>query len=266
MKVLLTFDVEEFDTPEEYGRKISFEEKIKISTVGLQNVLTLVEQLQVKCTFFTTAVYALEQPELIKIISQSHEIASHGYSHTTFKNSDLKKSKDTLEALIGKEIQGFRMARMAKVNDVEIVKAGYQYNASLNPTWIPGRYFHFFEPRIPFKKNDLIQIPASVSTIFRIPLFWLSFENFPMGLLKFLVKRALAHDGFLSLYFHPWEFTNIKNTGVPSFISKSSGEIMLQRLQETITLVRKIESTEFTTINEYINDHFHKEHPHEIRH
>ena len=30
--IVLTFDVEEFDTPEEYGREISFEEKIKVST------------------------------------------------------------------------------------------------------------------------------------------------------------------------------------------------------------------------------------------
>lgn len=247
---MLTFDVEEFDVPLEYGKEIPFSKQIEVSTLGLQNVLTLIEKHHIRCTFFTTAKYALEQPELMRIIAKTHEIASHGYEHSVFKNSDLRKSKETLEALLDKEIYGFRMARLAPVDDNEIKKAGYLYNSSMNPTWIPGRYNHFFKPRRAFKKNDLFQVPTSVSPVFRIPLFWLSFENFPMWMLRYLLKSTVKYDGFLSLYFHPWEFTDIKSFGVPSYISKSCGEIMLQRLDETINLLRN--EAEFITMKEYV--------------
>ncbi len=255
-KIVLTFDVEEFDVPLEFGQQISFNQQIETSTLGLQNVLSLIEKHEIKCTFFTTAKYALEQTELMKIISkQQHEIASHGYEHSAFKISDLKKSKETLEALLDCNVYGYRMARLAPVDDTEIEKAGYTYNSSMNPTWIPGRYNHLSKPRTPYKIGNIWNIPTSVTPIFRIPLFWLSFKNFPMWLLKKMMTRTLKHDGFLSLYFHPWEFTDIKTYGLPNYIYKHSGDGMLQRLDETITLLKK--QAEFITMNEFIT-HYKK--------
>jgi hypothetical protein len=32
------------------------------------------------------------------------------------------------------------MAGLQPVDDAEIEKAGYEYNSSMNPTYIPGRY------------------------------------------------------------------------------------------------------------------------------
>lgn len=252
-KVLLTFDVEEFDVPEEYGRKLAFDKQIEVSTIGLQQVLSLVESHGITCTFFTTARYALEQPELMQIIAASHEIASHGYYHSSFRNSDLKKSKETLAALVDQPINGYRMARLAPVDDLEIEQAGYTYNSSMNPTWIPGRYNHLNKPRTPFFTGRVLNVPTSVSPGFRIPLFWLSFKNFPMWLLRYLMLRTLRHDGFLSLYFHPWEFTDITGYGLPKYISRHSGEGMLQRLDETIKLLKN--EAEFITMDHFVKNH-----------
>jgi len=251
-KILLTFDVEEFDVPVEYEQKIDLEKQIEISTIGLQNVLALIEKHDVKCTFFTTAIFALEQTELMKIIARTHEIASHGYEHSSFKNSDLKKSKETLEALLDVKIFGYRMARLAPVDDSEIENSGYAYNSSMNPTWIPGRYNHFFKQRTPFQTGNVWNIPTSVTPVFRIPLFWLSFKQFPMWVLKKMMLRTFEHDGYLSLYFHPWEFTDIKTFNLPTYISKYSGEKMLQRLEETILLLKN--EGDFITMNEFVNN------------
>ncbi len=261
-KVLLTFDVEEFDIPIEYKQEISFEKQIEVSTKGLQNALTLIEKHHIPCTFFTTARYALEQPELMKIIAKSHEIASHGYSHSMFKTEDLKKSRETLEALFDCSIYGYRMARLAPVDDNEIEKAGYTYNSSMNPTWIPGRYNHLDKPRKPFLTGNVWNIPTSVTPVFRIPLFWLSFKNFPMWLLKNLMLRTLRNDGFLSLYFHPWEFTDISGFGLPAYISRHSGEQMIKRLEETIILLKN--EAEFICINDFVKNL--RPHKHENRH
>jgi peptidoglycan/xylan/chitin deacetylase (PgdA/CDA1 family) len=252
MNVLLTFDLEEFDIPEEYGTVVEFQNKIKVSTDGLIKVMDLLIKHNITCTFFTTATYALQKEELIKAISQKHEIASHGFYHSSFNVSDLKSSKEALEKIINKPVTGFRMARLAPVDDMEIEKAGYEYNSSMNPTYIPGRYNNLDKPRTAFYVGNVLNIPTSVSPALRVPLFWLSFKNFPLWYFKSLVKKTLKRDKVVSLYFHPWEFTEIKNYGLPKYISKHSGDKMLQRLEETILYLKPI--AEFVTMNEYVRD------------
>jgi peptidoglycan/xylan/chitin deacetylase (PgdA/CDA1 family) len=256
MKVLLTFDVEEFDIPEEFGQTVSFEDKISVSTTGLHNVLEVVDRHDVKTTLFTTAVYAQEQPELIKKLSGKHEIASHGFYHSAFKNEDLIASKQVLEQITNTPVTGFRMARLAPVSNDEIIKAGYRYNSSLNPTWIPGRYNHLKSPRKPFNEGALLQVPVSVTPTFRIPLFWLGVKNFPMWWLKNALLTTLKHDGLLSLYFHPWEFTDIQAyQNLPFYIRRNGGAEMLRRLDEIIKMLKT--EGEFVTMNTLLQKNKH---------
>lgn len=248
MKVLLTFDVEEFDVPEEFGQTVSFEDKIGVSTLGLNNLLEVVDKHNIVTTLFTTAVYAQEQQELIKKLAIKHEIASHGFYHSAFKNEDLYTSRQVLEQISGKPVSGFRMARLAPVSNDEIAKAGYVYNSSLNPTWIPGRYNHLSKPRKPFMEDNVLQVPVSVTPTLRIPLFWLSIKNFPVFWLKQALRSTLKHDGLLSLYFHPWEFTDIHSyQNLPFYIRRNSGIGMLQRLDEIVKMLKN--EGEFVTMN-----------------
>jgi peptidoglycan/xylan/chitin deacetylase (PgdA/CDA1 family) len=252
-KILLTFDLEEFDVPLEYGNNIAFSEQIKIGTDGLLQLLPLIEKHKIRCTFFVTANYALQKPELIRLLAEKHEIASHGYFHSSFKNEDLKTSKEELEKISGQKISGFRMARLAAVDEDEIAKAGYLYNSSINPTWLPGRYNNLNKPRTLFYNKSLACIPTSVSPILRIPLFWLGFKNYPVWLFNYLMMRTLKHDKILSLYFHPWEFTPINNYNLPSYISKHSGEDMMKRLDNFIQELKK-DNNVFVSISDYLKD------------
>lgn len=114
--ILLSFDIEEFDLPFEYGLSLSWEEQIRISSEGCRKILSGLSRHEVKATFFCTARFAENAPELIREISESgHEIASHGYAHSAFEEADLKRSKDILEVLTGQCVGGFRMPRMANV-------------------------------------------------------------------------------------------------------------------------------------------------------
>lgn len=231
--ILLSFDIEEFDMPFEYGKEISFEEQIAISIQGTHAILDLLQKHNAKATFFSTATFAMNAPELIKrILTEGHEIASHNYYHSEFKVEDLKASKLKLEELTGTEVIGFRMPRMYPVDEIEIFKAGYRYNSSINPTYLPGRYNNFNKPRRFFLQEKVWQIPASVSPIIRFPLFWLSFHNLPLGLYQFFAKQTLAYDGYLNIYFHPWEFTNLNQPekfNFPGYVSKNSGADMISR-------------------------------------
>ncbi|GAA3977058.1 polysaccharide deacetylase family protein [Mucilaginibacter dorajii] len=236
--ILLGFDVEEFDLPFEYGKSLPFNEQLSISTTGTYSILAMLKSANIKATFFCTANYAINQPDVIaRIVSEGHEIASHGYYHSEFKPEHLKQSKLALEQLSGTEVTGFRMARMMPVDEAEIQKAGYTYNSSINPTWIPGRYNNFGKPRTWFYDHDVLQIPASVSPVIRFPLFWLSFHNLPMPLIKSFAAAAYRKDGYLNLYFHPWEFTDLHQPdrfGVPGYVAKNSGDAFVSRIKNFI--------------------------------
>ncbi len=232
--ILLSFDTEEFDMPFEYGKTISFADQLAISTEGTGKILALLKQHEIKATFYCTANYALNKPEIIAaIIAGGHEIASHGYYHSDFKVEHLRQSKEALEQLTGKPVLGYRMARMMPVDEKEIFKAGYVYNSSINPTFIPGRYNNFKKPRTWFYQDKVLQLPSSVTPIVRFPLFWLTFHNLPMGLIKWMCNRTYLKDGYLNLYFHPWEFTDLdqpERFNFPKYVVKNSGDRFTNRI------------------------------------
>ena len=183
---------------------------MSISKIGTDRILDLLLQEKVKATFFCTANFALHATGLIdRMVNEGHEVASHGYYHATFEQKDLGESKKVLEQITGTTIIGFRMPNMAPLEALPVIEAGYKYNSSLNPTFLPGKYNNLNKPRRIFYENGLCQIPASVSALFRIPLFWLSLHNFPISIYKRMCQRAILKDGYLNIYFHPREFADL---------------------------------------------------------
>lgn len=252
-RVLLSFDIEEFDMPLEYGKSIPLEEQIDVSKEGTKSILDILYKNRIRATFFSTVVFASHAPDLIsRIRDEGHELASHGYFHSSFKDDDLLASKTALERLANIRVMGFRMPRMMPVNDQEIQKAGYAYNSSLNPVFLPGRYNNFFKPRTTFYSNGVLQLPASATPLIRIPLFWLAFHNLPMWLYKSACVWTINHDKYLHTYFHPWEFTDLKDRkyGLPKYVSRNSGSKMADRFFKFTEWMKKRNYT-FTTLAEY---------------
>lgn len=254
--VLLSFDIEEFDMPLEYKKSIPFEEQIAVSVRGTEILLDLLAKHGVKATFFSTACFAENALRIIdRIIAEGHELASHGYYHSSYDDAHLLSSRRSLQNISNQEIIGYRMARMMPVDDSKVAAAGYVYNTSINPTYIPGRYNNLKSPRTWFKKDGVIQIPASVSPGLRIPLFWLSFHNFPLYFYKSLCHQTYRKDGYLNLYFHPWEFIDLheKKYGLPGYVSRNSGQKMSERIIDLICWM-KTKQYSFGTFKEFLNN------------
>ena len=254
--VLLSFDTEEFDVPREHGVAFTLEEGMKVSKEGTNRILDVLKSNGVKATFFCTGNFAENAPEVMqRIMDEGHEVACHGVDHWQPKESDFAVSKQIVERVTGRQVYGYRQPRMFPVSDEEIQKAGYTYNSSLNPAFIPGRYMHLTAPRTWFMKDKVMQIPASVTPWVRFPLFWLSLHNLPEGLYHWLVRRTLKHDGYFVTYFHPWEFYDLKEHPefkMPFIIKNHSGRQMMQRLDSLIKMLLH-DGHKFITYQEFVN-------------
>lgn len=250
-KVLISFDVEEFDLPREYGAEISLIEGVKVSAEGLKRVLKMLDETGVKATFFVTGNFARSKPELVKqIVKEGHEVACHGVDHFEPLPSDVKESKKIVEKVAGVKVVGYRQPRMFEINYEELKRCGYLYDSSVNPAWIPGRYNHLDVPRKPFVKKGVLEIPTSVATGVRVPLFWLALHLFPVRVYLSLARMSLKKTGYLATYFHPWEFARIREYKVPKYIIYNSGEKLVGRLKRVIARLKK-DGYEFVTYAEY---------------
>ena len=255
--ILLTFDVEEFDLPLEFNEEIAVSRQMEIGKEGLDVITQILNEHNVVSTLFTTGSFAKTYPEVVKDLSAKHEIASHSLFHSTFKTTDLLESKLLLQDITGKQVEGFRMPRMKPVNVIDLKNAGYTYDASINPTILPGRYNNLHLSRTFYRENNLLRMPGSVTPNLRIPLFWLSFKNFPYKLYLKLAMQTLQKDGYLSLYFHPWEFTDISVFKLPFYIKKLSGIALTERLNLLIDDLKKVAA--FSSVKDYIKQNSVKE-------
>lgn len=249
---MLTFDVEEFDLPLEYNQTVSASEQLQTGYHGLQQLDSVLLQPGMQTTLFTTAFFAENYPDDIRLLAARHEIASHTYHHSSFAENDLQLSKLKLEEITGKLVFGLRMPRMKTVEAAAVTSAGYLYNSSINPTWLPGRYNNLHVSRNWFKEERLVQFPVSVTPALRLPLFWLAFKNLPYPLFLKLALQTLRHDGYLCLYFHPWEFTDLSSYKLPFYIKKDSHKTLLLKLKRLIHDLSN-EGT-FTTMHRFLQD------------
>lgn len=116
-------------------------------TFGLPKILNALDAHGIKATFFILAAVADKYPEAVKeISSRGHEIGCHGYYHENLallsleeQRSVLKKAKDRLEEVHGKEVKGFRMPEGEMTEEtLKIVKdLGFTYSSSLSDDDVP---------------------------------------------------------------------------------------------------------------------------------
>mgnify|MGYP004443329263 FL=1 len=253
--ILLSFDIEAFDVPLEHDVPFAIDEQMEVSIEGANRILDILRDKQVRATMFTTANFAERAPEVMRrMVAEGHEVGCHSYNHWTYEEGDLGRARQRLREITGQEVAGFRMPRMAPVSDEEIERLGFRFNSSLNPCFIPGRYMHLTTPRTHFMKGAVHQVPASVTPLLRLPLFWLSAHNFPQWLYHALCRRTWRHDGYFTTYFHPWEFYPLGDhpeLRMPYIIRHNAGEGMCRRLAALIDMFRA-EGAQFLTYSEFL--------------
>ncbi|HLD03038.1 MAG TPA: polysaccharide deacetylase family protein [Candidatus Nanoarchaeia archaeon] len=286
--LLLTFDLEEFNVPKDYGIDISTKEQCRISNDGLLNLLVMLKRNNAKATFFTTLVFANNHPSSIKrLLSEGHELALHAYSHdhdyTNMPEKEaeffIRKAKDDLERKFKTKINGFRGPQMRRPSYSLLNKIGLKYDSSLHPTFIPflmagytkisnlftgkkalnADYMtsyakNFLKSRKIAKKDGVIVIPISVSPVARLPMFWIAFRNLPLSYTTLCSQTALLDTNYLNLYFHPWEFTGLDTprfSKIMNLITRNTGSPCLHKLESYIHWAKNKNIQTFT-ISQYL--------------
>ncbi len=247
---LLSFDVEEFDSPNEHGAEWSIDRQFDEGARGWLRTLELLDALSASATLFTTAAIATHSPHLLKRSAIRHEIASHGFNHSKLEPGDLLASRTTLSALSGQSVVGFRRAKMQPTDAAELLDAGYLYDSSIHPVWLPGRYNNRGLPRTIHRRSTLIEVPASATPALRLPLFWLAFKHYPQSLYRRCVEECLRRDGYVNLYFHPWEFIDLTETALPRYMRTPCGEALCDRMSAFVEWLRA--RAQLSTFSHYL--------------
>lgn len=198
---------------------------------NIDRILQLFSDHDTKATFFTLGWVADHHPEVIqRIVSEGHELASHGMCHRRvwsqtadeFRN-DAGKARKLLEDIGGVEVKGYRAAswsidkRTPWAHEV-LAEIGYTYSSSVYPV----SHDHYGVPDAPREPHiinglTITEIPPSTARILRrnIPVSGGGyFRLFPLSLSKYFISCHQNNESYpYVFYFHPWEL----DPGQPRF-------------------------------------------------
>ena len=198
-----------YEEPEQRIVLLSFDVEPVDGVSSVMDVLEIVYRNNVSATFFVTGEYAEQHPEVVELMT-GREVASHGYSHKAFtridrneKITELRRTRELLEEIIGKEVIGFRAPynKIDKETLVVLEEEGFAYDASIIRGW------GMFYPNV----NDMIIGEIPVSSVIGLPLEDVVFLYYlRMPTLYFYILKNKKSE-FESYLFHPHHISKYKN-------------------------------------------------------
>jgi polysaccharide deacetylase family protein (PEP-CTERM system associated) len=231
MRLVLSFDVEEHDRIEaaaglqiDPALKDHYRERVGESTRWL---IDLLAEADILATFFVVGEIAEHDPDLIRAIATAgHEVASHGWDHRRVQSvtprgfrDDVRRSKETLEAVAGKAVVGYRAPTFSVIRQTAwaldvLAELGMAYDSSVYPVrhdryGVPGA------PRGPFlaqgEARSILELPPATLRVagMTIPMGGGGyFRLFPLWVTERAIRQTLGvcNPSVAVLYFHPWEF------------------------------------------------------------
>lgn len=249
--IFLTWDVEEYDVAADFGAAPLPDGGRERGVEIWREWLSGVARLSAPGTAFVTARLAEAAPDLVRgTRDRGFEIASHAWSHAPGDPLRLEESRRRIGEIAGQEVCGFRSPRLRAVSLEKVAAAGYRYDASSHPALVPGRFTRVFQKRKPHRASGLWEFPASVLPALRLPLFWASFHLLPLPLYCTACRMALAWDGLLTLYFHPWELSDLAEKEIPAWIRKRTKQRRRERMETLIRALKRL--GQFRTITDYL--------------
>lgn len=192
MKIALTFDIER-DIPNVLDTYFGIK-------VGIPKILELLENFNLKSTFFCTGSIVKKFPDYIRLIEQKgHEIACHGLNHERLNNLSFNKcqelisvNKKILESIcLSSKIIGFRAPYLKPPDFLFTIlnNLGFEYDSSFKSNRKVDLNILNPYPIREFQPIDIsLRMPSGYS----------------------ILKRKILKIEVVILYFHPIEIVDAK--------------------------------------------------------
>lgn len=223
----MTIDVEDYFQVSAFAPYIARERWESIPCrveSNVDRILALLNEEGAKATFFTLGWVADRYPAMItRIVSNGHELASHGWGHHRVSDQnpdefheDITRSKAILEDISGQAVLGYRAPSFSIGRHNQwaldvLEKAGYRYSSSIYPV----RHDHYGIPDAPRfayyprGAGSLLELPITTIRLFRqnIPAGGGGyFRLWPYPVSRWFLKRLNQLERRSAIfYFHPWE-------------------------------------------------------------
>ena len=189
---------------------------------NVDRILQMLADHETKATFFTLGWIAERYPLMVRsIVSQGHELASHGYGHERVSDlspaafaDDIRRAKEILEGLCATAVVGYRAPSFSiGASNLwaldSLARAGYRYSSSIYPI----RHDHYGMPEAPRFAHritaELIEIPPTTLRFFNRNLPSSGggyFRLLPYPMSRWMLRRVNSVDRQAAVfYFHPWE-------------------------------------------------------------
>ncbi len=262
----LTVDLEDWFHPEYIASEVNPEHAIPMIEQSYEKTLNLLNELQIRSTFFVNGQIAERYPYIIREIEkQGHEIASHGYTHTplwrmspeTFAK-EVSKSNTAIKKAISKHPIGFRAPSFSLSNKTSwalkiLKKAGYLYDSSVFPVRTPlygvkGAPLRPYRPslvNIAEEQEDeqIIEFPPLAISFLgiRVPTpggFY--FRITPASLVRHAIAKVNRHGYPAMLYFHPWELMEETPRIRLSLFRRFVSYVKLSRTEKQIRSIARV--------------------------
>lgn len=222
----LTIDVEDYYHVQAFAidprRWGDYESRVVANT---HRVLRILEEHQVRGTFFILGWVADRFPQLVRDIQRSgHEIGCHSFWHRLIYqmtpeefHEDLKRASAAIGEITGEPVTAFRAPTFSITEkslwalDV-LIEEGYQYDSSIFPIYhdnygIPNA--QRFPHKIEAEKGTLWEFPPSVHRFlsYNLPVSGGGyFRLYPVRLSIHWLRRINRRENQpFMFYFHPWE-------------------------------------------------------------
>jgi polysaccharide deacetylase family protein (PEP-CTERM system associated) len=184
-------------------------------------VLRLLDELEVRATFFVLGMTAARYPDLVREIAErGHELASHGYAHERVYDqtresfrADLERGLEAVGSAAGARPLGYRapafsITRAAPWAYDVLGELGFEYDSSqYDSPRVPNRIAPI--PRAPYRLRaesgaELWELPVAAG---RVPVgggaYW---RVLPAAAIARTLRGLIAQGAVPALYFHPYEF------------------------------------------------------------
>ena len=188
------------------------------------NLLTILDEYQVKATFFVLGEVAKKYPHLAReIVKQGHEVGVHGYEHYVIYtisrrhfHREVEDAKKLIEDTIGMPADGHRAPSFSITPKTKwaldiLAEVGYKYDSSIFPFagrrygW-PGFSRNICNLELSEGKN-IIEVPMSTVRVFgkNMPACGGGYlRHFPYLYTNWSMQRIQAQRPAI-VYMHPYD-------------------------------------------------------------